>query len=81
MSAALRARETCLDVWLKFDGPDADGDDYVSHEANTYRTPDGWYRVEWSHTEVGLISSSQLFTTYPEACAWLTANGYQDFTS
>jgi len=77
VSAALRTRETCLDVWLKFDAPD---DEEASHEANTYRTPDG-YRVEWSHPAVGLISSSQLFPTYPEACAWLTANGYQDFTS
>lgn len=78
MSAALRARETCLDVWLKFDVSD---DEEASHEANTYRTADGWYRVEWSHTAVGLIASPQLFATYAEACAWLTANGYQDFTS
>lgn len=69
-------REAVLDVWLKFDAPD---DDEASHEANTWRTSDG-FRVEWCHTAVGQITCEQ-FPTYALAREWLTGNGYQDFTS
>ncbi len=69
--------ETPLDVWLMFD---ADEDEDASHEANTYRTFSGGFRVEWSHTAVGLITSRE-FDTYAAAAAWLTAGGYQDFSS
>lgn len=73
--------DRAMDVWLYFDSPD--GED-PSHEANTYKdvAPDGTetYRVEWSHTAVGQITTVT-FTTYEQARAWLEAAGYQDFTS
>ncbi len=64
-----------LDVWLMFDEPD---DEEASHEANTFYD-EGNYRVDWSHTAVGQVTS-QTFGTYAEATAWLEAGGYQDFT-
>ena len=77
--------ETCLDVWLRFhetpNDADENGDDEPAEaEANTYRTPDG-YRVEWYLNAVGLVKSPPLFDTYAKARAWLTDNGFQDFTS
>jgi hypothetical protein len=66
-----------LDVWLAFDEPE---DEEASHEANTYRTETGRYRVEWYNNAVGLVSWRE-FATYDEAAEWLTNNGYQDFSS
>ena len=68
--------EVALDVWLRFDGDD---DDEAEQEANTYATDDG-FRVDWSHTAVGQITSVH-FGTLAEAHAWLTRNGYADFTA
>ncbi len=66
-----------LDVWFAFDDP---FDEEASHEANTYKTDRGRYRVEWYNTAVGLVSSRE-FATYDEAAEWLTDCGYQDFSS
>ena len=68
--------KTALDVWLAFDSPD---DEEASHEANTYRTTDG-YRVEWYNTAVGLVTAVD-FNTYAEARDWLSAGGYEDYSS
>lgn len=65
-----------LDVWLAFDHPE---DEEASHEANTFATERGFV-VEWYHTAVGLVTE-RWFPTYEEACAWLEACGYQDFTA
>ena len=66
-----------LDVWLAFDDPN---DEEASHEANTYRTEEDRYRVEWYNTAVGLVFSRE-FATYDGAAEWLTDRGYQDFSS
>ena len=66
-----------LDVWLAFDEPN---DEEASHEANTYKTGEGRYRVEWYNSAVGLISRRE-FATYGDAAEWLTDCGYQDFSS
>ena len=66
-----------LDVWLAFDEP---GDEEASHEANTFRTEEGRFRVDWYHTFVGQVSSRE-FNTRKEARQWLTDAGYQDFSS
>jgi hypothetical protein len=66
-----------LDVWLAFDEPN---DEEASHEANTYLTDNGRYRVEWYSNAVGLVSRRE-FSTYDDAAEWLTNCGYQDFTS
>jgi hypothetical protein len=68
---------SALDVWLRFDAPD---DEEASHEANTFRDVDGRYFVAWYHTAVGVVTHV-FFDTYEEACAWLTEQGYQDFSS
>jgi hypothetical protein len=68
--------DTALDVWLRFDSPD---DEESSAEANTYED-NGVYRVEWCLTAVGLVKTRS-FITYEDAVAWLTAEGFQDFTS
>ena len=65
-----------LDVWLKFDSAD---DEESAYEANTFRTSDG-YRVDWYHTAVGQISS-QYFATWADARAWLSSQGFSDFSS
>jgi hypothetical protein len=66
-----------LDVWLRFDSPD--DDDEASSEANTFADGDT-FRVEWYHTAVGQVSERS-FATHAEAQAWLTAEGFQDFTA
>lgn len=66
-----------LDAWLKFDDDD---DETPSHEANTYRLKGGGYAVGWCHADVGLVVW-ETFPTYPDACAWLTSAGFDDFTS
>ena len=71
-----QTQSTALDVWLRFDTPE---DEESSAEANTYED-DGLYRVEWYLTAVGLVTTRS-FTTYEEAAAWLTAEGFQNFTS
>jgi hypothetical protein len=72
--------ETALDVWLRFHSDDSDDADAEAEcEANTYATDDG-FRVDWSHTAVGLVTSVN-FDTLAEAHAWLEANDFQDFTS
>lgn len=69
--------ESTLDVWLKFE---ADDDEEAAYEANTFKSPDGTYRVEWSHTAVGQVSTRQ-FDTREAAAAWLQENDFQDFSS
>ncbi|UDL15820.1 hypothetical protein QEH42_gp138 [Microbacterium phage Pumpernickel] len=65
-----------IDVWLKFDSPE---DEEASHEANTFRTTDG-YRVDWYHNDVGQVTS-QFFEDYEKAQVWLSEAGYSDFSS
>lgn len=64
-----------LDVWLRHIGDEEEAE----AEANTYRTDHG-YRVDWYLTSVGLVRS-HTFTTYDEACAWLSLKGFEDYTS
>lgn len=64
-----------LDVWLRI----PDGEEEAEAEANTFRDSDG-YRVEWYLTAVGLVTR-RLFKTYDEAQAWLTAEGFEDYSS
>lgn len=75
--------EKALDVWLKFDaensGEGYPADEEASHEANTFKRG-GKFVVEWYHTAVGQISRKE-FDSHAEAQAWLTAEGFQDFTS
>lgn len=73
--SALDARPA-LDVWLKFDGPD---DEDATLEANTYATADG-FEVEWYHTAVGQVTSVP-FETLEAARAWLTSQGFEDYSS
>lgn len=72
--------DTPLDVWLRFDPADDDREDSEA-EANTYRTADGGYVVHWYLTAVGLVKHSPVFTTLADARAWLTREGFEDFTS
>lgn len=72
----MTAAQEALDVWLRF----ADDDDEETEaEANTF-DDDGRYRVEWYLTSVGLVTA-RTFPTYEAAAAWLTAEGFQDYTS
>ena len=66
---------TPIDVWLRHIGHYEEAE----AEANTYND-DGLFRVDWYLTSVGLVKS-RTFATYDEACAWLTAEGFQDYTS
>lgn len=66
--------QEALDVWLRFVGDE----DESEAEANTYRDGSG-YRVEWYLTSVGLVTS-RWFPTRRAARAWLTAQGFRDFT-
>lgn len=66
-----------LDVWFKFEDEDSDEPTY---EANTFKTEDGVYAVEWSHTAVGIVNYEE-FTTYDDAAEWLESQGFCDFTS
>ena len=68
-------RADALDAWLRI----PDGEEGAEAEANTYRTADG-YRVDWSLTSVGLVTSVG-FGTLAEAHAWLTAEGFTDYTA
>lgn len=70
-------REVPLDVWLLFDHED---DEESSHEANTFLTDDNKFRVDWSNTSVGQITSHE-FETYEAACVWLEEHGYTDYSS
>lgn len=65
-----------LDVWLRFE---QETDEESSHEANTFRTTDG-FRIDWYHTAVGQVSSVWL-DTYEDAEKWYEEHGYQDFSS
>ena len=67
----------CLGVWLAFDQPD---DDEASHEANIYADPDGGFISAWYNNAVGLVTE-RWHWTFLEACAYLEAGGYQDFTA
>ena len=67
--------EDALDVWLRFDPPDSDESEA---EANTYE--DDGFRVEWYLTAVGLVKS-RWFCNYEQARAWLTAEGFEDYSS
>jgi hypothetical protein len=70
---------TCaIDVWLRFENPD-DADDEPVAEANTFHELNR-FRVDWYLTSVGQVTSVY-FDTYAEAEAWLTQEGFLDFTS
>lgn len=71
-----------IDVWLKFDPALTDGDDdpLATHEANTYRNPDGSYRVEWYLNAVGLVTVVN-FATLADAHTWYERENFQDFSS
>lgn len=85
---ALEADETApLDVWLKMypseclhSPEECDCDDESEYEANTYPCHGGGFTVEWYHTAVGQVSS-KWFPTYGEAAAWLTKEGFSDYSS
>ena len=63
-----------LDVWLKM----LDGEEEAEYEANTFRRHDGDYVIEWSHVDVGLVTT-ETFGTYEEAVSWYEENGYTQF--
>jgi len=63
------------DVWLKI----PDGEEEAEYEANTFHD-NGGYRVEWYHTSVGQVST-RWFPTYDAASAWLTSEGFEDYSS
>ena len=63
------------DVWLSI----PEGEEESEYEANTYRDSGG-IRVEWYHTAVGQVSS-RWFATYSDASAWLSSEGFDDYTS
>lgn len=65
-----------LDVWLRFEGEE----DEAEAEANTYARNDGFV-VDWYLNSVGLVKSSPWFETYEDAAAWLTGEGFADFSS
>ena len=67
--------KTALDVWTKFDT-----DEEPTHEANTFVTDDGVYRVEWYHVDVGQVSEEE-FSAYADAAHWLESHGFIDFTA
>lgn len=71
-----QTQPTPLDVWLRFIPADSEESEA---EANTYED-DGVFRVEWYLTAVGLVKT-RTFTTYEQATAWLTAEGFEDYTS
>lgn len=64
-----------LDVWLRI----PEGEEESEAEANTYRDGDR-FTVEWYLTAVGLVKS-RTFDTHEEAQAWLTAEGFEDYSS
>lgn len=64
-----------LDVWLRI----PDGEEESEAEANTFADGDG-FRVEYYNTAVGLVSS-RWFAEYDDAAAWLTAEGFADYTA
>lgn len=68
------AKDEPLDVWLKLDG-----DNELTHEANTYLTADG-YAIEHYNVDVGQITRVE-FDTLAESHQWYTDNGFQDFSS
>jgi len=63
-----------LDVWLKIH----DGEEEAEYEANTFRDYYGNYRIEWSHVDIGWVTT-ETFGTYEETVSWYEENGYQDF--
>lgn len=92
MSATPTAEPTVedmsLDVWLRIppcehaqNEPCTDECEIAEAEANTYITTQRLFRVDWSLTAVGLISSPPPFVNYAQACAWLTAQGFDDYSS
>jgi hypothetical protein len=78
-----------IDVWLRFFtgdevcpifGTTAD-DDEAEAFANTYAEEDGnGYRVEWYLNSVGLVKSVS-FSSLTAAYSWLTAEGFEDYSS
>ncbi len=64
-----------LDVWLRI----PDGEEEAEAEANTFEW-DGGFNVEWYLNAVGLVKT-KWFHTHEAARAWLTAEGFQDFSS
>ncbi len=66
---------SALDVWLRI----PEGEEESEAEANTYQVEDG-FLVKWYLTAVGLVKR-RWFATYTEAQAWLTAEGFEDYSS
>ena len=70
--------DDAMDVWLRF----VDGDDDEAEaeaEANTFRGRGG-YIVKWYLTAVGLVKERD-FATYDDAAAFLTSEGFTDYSS
>jgi hypothetical protein len=67
--------DQAIDVWLRHIGDEEEAE----AEANTYIDGEG-FRVEWYLNSVGLVTEVW-FPTYGAARAWLTAEGFQDFTT
>lgn len=64
-----------LDVWLRI----PEGEEESEAEANVFAIEEG-FRADWYLTSVGLVSS-RIFQTYDEATSWLTAQGFEDYSS
>jgi hypothetical protein len=67
--------QKALDVWLRI----PEGEEEAEAEANTFVWL-GVYHVEWYLTAVGLVKT-QWFHTHEAARAWLTAEGFEDYSS
>ena len=68
-----------IDVWLLFSPGEEDAEVEAEAEANTYRVGN-IFRVDWYLSAVGMVRSCW-FPSYPQACAWLEGQGFEDFTS
>ncbi len=65
-----------LDVWLRI----PDGEDEAEAEANTFEHDGGGFVVEWYLTSVGQVTKRRC-STHDEAKTWLTAEGFEDYSS
>lgn len=60
------------EVWLAFESED---DEEATYEANTTLTETG-YKIEWSHTAVGLVTTIE-FDTLADAYDWYEEHGFE----
>lgn len=80
--AAENAPDGYLDVWLRIPEFDDEGNENEEAEAEAnIREDRGAYVADWYLTAVGLVKSSERFPTYSDARAWLTAEGFDDYSA